>query len=295
MAPEGPPMTVQVITDSAATVPATEVERLGIRVVPLRIAVGEVTACDGDLDLAELVARAPEVSTSGPTPGDFLAALETRDPAEGAVILTVSQQMGAGTFLAAQAASRVAELPTLVVDTETAAGGQGLVVLAAAETARRGATITEVVATARDVVGRVQLIATLPNLDQLARSGHVPGAAAWAARSVGMHPVLDFRRGHVRPLVPAASDAGAAKRMLDRLAASRPEGEGRLHAAVLHAMVPAAAAELAAAVGAAHPGAMVFTGPFSTAMIVHTGPGVLGLAWWWETGRQAVVRAEEAP
>lgn len=278
----GAPMTVRVITDSAATVPADAVERLGIVVVPLRIAVGEVTARDGDLDVAELVARAPEVSTSGPTPGDFLIALETADRAAGAVILTVSQQMGAGTHMAAQAAARAADIPAIVVDTETAAGGQGLVVLAAAAAARDGAAIGEVAERAHDVVSRVQLVATLPNLDQLARSGHVPGAAAWAARFTGVHPVLDFRRGRVRPLVPAASDAAAVRRMLDRLAASRPTGGGRLHAAALHAMVPDAAADLAAEVAAAHPGVTVFTGPFSTAMIIHTGPGVLGLAWWWE-------------
>jgi fatty acid-binding protein DegV len=52
-------------------------------------------------------------------------------------------------------------------------------------------------------------------------------------------------------------------------------------------MVPEAAAELAAAAEAAHPDALVFTGPFSTAMIVHTGPGVLGVAWWWEPAQKA--------
>lgn len=287
MASSGQRMSVRVITDSAATIPIATGKRLGIVVVPLRIAVGEVEGRDGDVDVAELVARAPEVSTSGPTPGDFLAALETGHHGDGAVILTVSQQMGVGTFLSAQAAARATGFPTLVVDTETAAGGQGLVVLAAAEAARHGASIEGVAAVAHDVVGRVRLVATLPDLDQLSRSGHVPGAAAWAARFVGVRPVLDFRRGRVRPLTPAASAAGATRRMLARVAASRPPGESRLHAAVLHAMAPDAAAELVAAVRDAHPHAATFAGPFSTAMIVHTGPGVLGLAWWWESGRAA--------
>jgi hypothetical protein len=27
-----------------------------------------------------------------------------------------------------------------------------------------------------------------------------------------------------------------------------------------------------------------FVGAFSPVMILHTGPGIVGLAWWWEAG-----------
>ncbi len=224
------------------------------------------------------------MATSGPTAGDYLEAIEAAHTAGGVVVFTVSQQMGAGSFMAAQAAARVAEADVRVVDTESAAGGQGLVVLAASELAASGATIDEIAASSTTVAASVQLVATLPNLDQLAfaRSGHVPDAAAWAARFVGLHPVLDFRRGEVRPLRPASSAAGATKRILDRLASSRPEGAARLHVAALHAMAPDEAADLMETVVAEHSPATSFVGTFSTAMIVHTGPGVLGLAWRWE-------------
>jgi hypothetical protein len=39
---------------------------------------------------------------------------------------------------------------------------------------------------------------------------------------------------------------------------------------------------LLAAIDAEHAPATSLVGSFSTAMIVHAGPGVLGLAWWWE-------------
>lgn len=275
-------VSVRVVTDSAATLPADMVDRLGISVVPLRIAIGERSVRDGEIDVAELVAHPTDVSTSGPTPGDFLEAIEPAPAPDGVVIVTVSQQMGAGTFMAAQTAARAAATDVRLVDSQSAAGGQGLVVLAAAVAAAAGTPVDRVVASAAAVAESVQLVATLPNLDQLARSGHVPDAAAWAARFVGLHPILDFRRGRVRPLRPATTAAAANNRMLRRLTTSRTDDSSRLHVAALHAMAPDDAADLMAAVVAEHAPATSFVGSFSTAMIVHTGPGVLGLAWHWE-------------
>jgi DegV family protein with EDD domain len=274
-------MSARVITDSAATLPVDLADRLGVVVVPLRIAFGDRSLRDGDLDADTLVDQALDVSTSGPTPGDYLAAIEQAGD-EGAVVLTLSREMGAGSFLAAQAAARAVSTPLRVVDTECAAGAQGLVAIAAADAARSGAAIDGIAEAARSVIERVRLVATLPSLDHLARSGHVPGAAAWAARFVGLYPVIEFRRGRVRPLRPARSAQGARQRLLERVADSKPRGASRLHVCALHARAAGAADDLLVSVDAAHRPATSFVGPFSTAMIVHAGPGVLGLAWWWD-------------
>ena len=68
-------MTVRVVTDSTACLPAERLAALGIDVVPLRVQIGQRTAIDGvDVSSAE-VARAlrskVNVSTSRPTPAEF--------------------------------------------------------------------------------------------------------------------------------------------------------------------------------------------------------------------------------
>ncbi|MST34219.1 hypothetical protein GHK86_16005, partial [Acidimicrobiaceae bacterium USS-CC1] len=66
--------------------------------------------------------------------------------------------------------------------------------------------------------------------------------------------------------------------------AKAPAGE-RLHLAVMHALDrPGADALLAELRGRVEP-ATSFVGSFSPVMVAHTGPGLLGLAWWWETER----------
>ena len=138
-------MSIRVITDSAATLPVDLAEQLGVAVVPLRIALGDRSVRDGSIDVAELIDPSIDVSTSGPTPGDYLEAIDQSND-EGTVILTLSREMGAGSFLAAQAAARTVTMPLRVIDTECAAGAQGLVVMAAADAARSSAAIDEVAA-----------------------------------------------------------------------------------------------------------------------------------------------------
>ena len=52
--------------------------------------------------------------------------------------------------------------------------------------------------------------------------------------------------------------------------------------AALHAGAPAPAERLLEQVRAEVDPATAFLGSFSPVMVVHTGPGLVGLAWWWD-------------
>jgi fatty acid kinase fatty acid binding subunit len=196
------------------------------------------------------------------------------------LVLTIAASMSgtheAATIAAGQVGDRVR-----VVDTATAAGAEALVVLAAAAAAERGASLDEVEAEAKDVAERVQLVASVPSLDHLVRSGRVPGIAGWAGRRLRINPLFEFRGGRVRRLRPALSAGAATDRMVGRLLRSR-EPNTRLHVAALHALAPTAAEGVLERVEAEVMPATKFVGEFGSVMVVHTGPGLYGLAWWWE-------------
>jgi DegV family protein with EDD domain len=273
-------MPVTVVTDSAASIPSELVEELGIVVVPMSVIIGGTVYPDGQLALDEVMARVSEgVSTSGTNPGEFLEAIE---PIDGdVVILTISRQMSS-TFEAARTAANMAGGKARVLDTGTAAGGQGLVVLAAAEAAARGESVDGVVAAAERVIKLVRLVATVENLDRLIASGRVPGIAALANRWLGMQPLFEFRSGGARPLRPAFSRDGAFERMLAAWRHSTVPG-ARLHVAALHAEAEEDAKGLLKQVTTEVTPATAFVAPFNSVMVVHTGLGLVGLAWWWET------------
>jgi fatty acid-binding protein DegV len=56
----------------------------------------------------------------------------------------------------------------------------------------------------------------------------------------------------------------------------------RLHVAAMHASLPEAAARLLEKVRDAAEPASAWIGSFSPVMVAHTGPGLVGLAWWWD-------------
>jgi fatty acid-binding protein DegV len=106
--------------------------------------------------------------------------------------------------------------------------------------------------------------------------------------------MFEFTAGGVRPRRPARSERGALERMVGAMTQSRPEGtEGRgavLRAAVMEAQAAESADRLLGLVTGAVPTADVFEAPFSSVMIAHTGPGLVGLAWWWEASDGGSVR-----
>ena len=275
------------MTDSACSLPAELAQDNGVTVVPMWVTVGGRQFRDGELSLGELTGRLAEgVSTSGPAPGELAAAAEAADEGDGTIILTVSRRMSAVYESARLAAKLLEGKAVAVLDTGTAAGAQGLVVLAAARAARAGLPLDAVVAAAEKATLGARLVATLPSLDHLARGGRVPGAASWGARWLGLHPLFEFRAGKVRPLRPARGREGACQRML-ALWAGGLERElrrgARLHVAALHAQDPVVADRLLREVFSRAEPASSFVGSFTPVMVAHTGPGLAGLAWWWET------------
>ena len=255
-------MTVAVVTDGAASLPDDLACSHGVTVVPLELTSGG--------------------RTSSPPPGRIAAAIERGQNGDGVVVLTVARSMSS-TYQAATLAARRAPGPVEVLDSGTAAGGQGLVVLAAARAAQQGRSLAEVAATARATAERVRLIATLDTLDQLVAGGRLPSLAGRLGTLLGVQPLFEFSHGAIHPRRPAFSRAAALRRILARWRASRPASPAALHVAALHALAPHEAEALLAAIRSelhAEP-ATAFIGEFDAAMVAHTGPGLSGLAWWW--------------
>jgi fatty acid-binding protein DegV len=70
--------------------------------------------------------------------------------------------------------------------------------------------------------------------------------------------------------------------MLARWRRSRPRDGAALHVAALHALERGEAERLLDAVRAEASPVTAFIGEFDAVMVAHTGPGLTGLAWWWE-------------
>ncbi len=277
-------MRVGVLTDSAASIPPDLAAERGVVVVPLHLMIGSASVSNGEITSTELAKRFDEgITTSSPSPGEFLDAVG-RSGGDEVVILTVSSRVS-GVWNAARLAADSAGVPVSVVDTETAAGAQALVVFAAADAAAAGADAAGVEAAAREAIEGVSLVAVVDGLDHLVRSGRVPGIAGWAGRMLGLQPLFEFRHGAARRLRPATSREAALTRIVAHWRRSYAGPAHRLHVVGLHASAEDDAEVLRKRVreelAPARP-ATDLTLEFSPVMVAHTGPGLVGLAWRWE-------------
>ena len=185
---------VAIVTDTTACIPQEQVERYSIEVVPMTIIFGDKVYRDGiDISPTEfytLLRKAEKLpTTSHPSPDHFLDAYRSASrSAPNILCITISSHFSA-TFNSAWLAMETAKevLPNVVIevlDCDTAAAAQGLIVLAAARVADSGGNLNEVKKTARNIMHQVNLFATLDTLRYLVKGGRVPQAAALVAKGV---------------------------------------------------------------------------------------------------------------
>lgn len=134
-------------------------------------------------------------TTSQPSIGDFLAIWEPLLE-EGRDIVSVHLSGGiSGTCEAARQAQGLLAERGLgerveVVDGETACGGLGLLVLAAAAAARGGASKDEVLARVRETRAALKIWFCIDTLEYLRRGGRVGKAQAWIGGTLRIKPIL---------------------------------------------------------------------------------------------------------
>ncbi len=276
-----------VVTDSAAALPGDILAELDIVVVPIGLSVDGRKVVPGEV--APLGADTPgagppgKTTTSAPTPGDYLSVFDRLEAADGCLVVTVSGQLS-GCLQSATLAAEMTQAPVVIVDSQSAAGGQALVALAAARSIKQSSDIQAAAQSARRVASGVRLIGVLSEVKYLARTGRIPAWAGWAADKAHIKPIFEIRRGEIKRLRPAHSVSAAHRRIMERLRQSQPSG-GRpdLHVAVVHAQAPQDAQSLLDQINSEYTPATQLVGSFGEALQAAAGPGVSGLAWWWQT------------
>jgi DegV family protein with EDD domain len=279
---------IAVVTDSVACLPPELVEAYGIRIVPVRIILGERIFRDGiDVTAEEVYAwqRAGIMPTSSqPSVGDFLETYrELARQAEGIVSIHVSAAM-TGTYNAALlAAQMVPEVPIRVIDSQAATMAQGFLVLEAARAAERGASLDEIVARVEALRPRLRFFAVLETVTYLIRSGRAPALAALAVDVLQIKPILTMQNGRIEVLSKVRTRRRAIEEMVERMA--RDVGERPVHAAVFHAAALEEAEALRQQILARFDCRECYLTTFSPVMGLYAGPGVLGLAYYTEEDR----------
>jgi DegV family protein with EDD domain len=274
------------VTDSTSYLPGDLAEANHIHLVSLYVVFGgertvrEADITDYDAFFDELRGTEQLPTTSQPSIGDFIGVWEPL-LAGGDDVVSIHISGGiSGTVQSAEQAVEQLQREgkggerVRVIDSATSAGGLGLVTLAAARAAARGATLDEVVATANEAREQLKMWFAIDTLEFLKRSGRIGAASAWLGSTLKIKPILTLE-SEMTPVERVRTSKRAFERMVDY--ARQRQASGMNAWVVQHIQAPDQAAALAERCREIFGRDAVFTSEIGPVLGAHTGPGLLGV------------------
>jgi DegV family protein with EDD domain len=275
-------MAVAIVTDTCHYLPRALVESNGIHEVSLYVHWAEDTERESQItDYGEFYDKLRTASTlpttSQPSIGDFLQVYEPLlDQGEDIVSIHLAGGMSGTVRAAEQARDQLGSRSERVhvVDSATACGGEGLVVLAAAAAARDGGDAASVADRARRARSELRMWFAIDTLEYLRRGGRIGGAQAWLGSTLKIKPILTVQ-DQITPIERVRTSRRAFERMVDLLSERAAEGADAWM--LQHIRAPAEAEQLLARgkeIFGCDPVTFSEIGPVIGA---HVGPGLLGV------------------
>lgn len=274
-------MSVAIVSDTCHYLPPAVVAEQGIHEVSLYVRWPEGAQRESEITDYEgyyrrLGGDAELPSTSQPSIGDFLSVYAPLlDAGQEIVSIHLAGGMSGTVRSAEQARDQLGDRAGAVhvLDSASACGGEGLVVLAAAAAARAGGSALEVVEHAQRARAELKMWFAIDTLDYLRRGGRIAGAQAWLGSALKIKPILTVE-AEITPVERVRTSRRAFERMVDLLRSRHADGADAWM--VQHIQAPAQAEELAAR------GSEIFGGPprviseIGPVIGTHVGPGLLG-------------------
>ncbi|MGW2867760.1 DegV family protein [Kitasatospora sp. NPDC001119] len=275
------PSDLALVTDSTAYLPQDALDRYGITVVPLSVAVGDSVLSEGveisPKDVAEALRGKQRVTTSRPNPETFAAAYRAAAEAgaKGIVSVHISGELS-GTVEAARLAAAEAPVPVRVVDSRLVGMALGYGVLAAAEAIAAGQGLAEAAEAAGRRAAGTSGFFYVDTLEHLRRGGRIGAARALLGSALAVKPLLHLDGGRIEPLEKVRTASRAIAR-LEEIAVER-SGEQDVDITVHHLAAEERAEPLAERLRVRVPGLReLYVGEVGAVIGAHVGPGLLAV------------------
>lgn len=273
-------MTVKIVTDSSCDLPRKVLEENQIAVIPLVIHAGSREYRDGiDMPRQEFYERLPHLNpaptTAAPGPEVFRQVYE-RLASEGAtevLSIHISNTLSAIMDIARKAAAETTAIAVTVFDSRQLSLGTGFQVLAAAQAAAKGASMSSILQLLEGLIARIHVFAALDTLEFLRRSGRMSRAVSALGSLLRIKPILNMYDG-LSTAQRVRTRSGAMHRLAELLKEFSPYEQ----VALLHSNAADRARALLQQVRDSLPAAEVWLEEINPVLGVHLGPGVIGFA-----------------
>ena len=278
---------IKIVTDSGSGMTPEVARQFGVTVVPLYVHFGTETFREGiDLELDEFLPRlksAPQLpTTSQPSAGDFMQVYKPLI-AEGSEVISIhlSSKLS-GTVASANTACEM--LPGAgihVVDSQFISAAQLTMVLEAARMAHAGRSAQAILERLKQIIAGAHIYFVVDTLEYLQKGGRLGKAQALLGTALQMKPILALEEGVVEAKERIRTKSKALARLRE-LVMHQTESCSRVYLGILHAAAHDEAKRLEADLLSQLKPFEITMGQVGPVIATHTGPGVVGVAFYAE-------------
>ena len=190
-------MTVRIVTDSTSDLPPTLASQHEIEVVPLNVHFANEVYKDGteitaDQFFEKLIKGPIYPTTSQPSIGEFIDIYKKIAEKGDEIVSIHISKILSGTYNSALQASKNLEdeINIHVVDSEKVSMSLGLSAIAAAQAAKNGGSVEEVISAAESAADRGRFVALFDTLEYLAKGGRIGKAQSLLGGLLKIRPIL---------------------------------------------------------------------------------------------------------
>lgn len=201
---------IHIVTDSTSDLRPEILKQYDVHMVPLTIQIGDKTYLDRiDLEpesFLGLMEKADELpKSSQPAPGIFKE-LYDKLGQNGDQVLSIHMTGGmSGTVESARAAAELTDTDVTVIDSRYISFALSFQVLEAAQMAKEGKSMEEIVARVDEIRRNTKLFVVVDTLDNLVKGGRIGKGRALVGSFLKIKPIASLDDGEYTPVAKARS------------------------------------------------------------------------------------------
>lgn len=276
---------IRIATDSTCDLPPEYFEEYGLITVPINIQFGTETYEDGvTIDRDTFYAKIEELgilpTTSQPSVGQFTQYFQglKESGVTDVVSLHVTAKLS-GTYHSAQMAREMMAGELRVHPFDSAGGSVtlGFMTIEASRMARAGSTVSQILARMETIRERTSLVLTLRDLRYAQMSGRVGRLQSSLASLLNLKPIVRLEDGLLDVAEKVRTQSKAIDRMLE-IIVEQVGTSAPVNLAVVHARAPEEGRQLLDRATKLFNCKETFLADLTASLVVHFGPGTLGMA-----------------
>ena len=274
---------IAVLFDSGTDVPQEYVEKYGMYMLPLTISYEQGTYHDRvDIEPQQVIDRLKEEipKTSLPSMGeaaDLFRSMEEKGIRQ-VICVTISSGLSGTNHMLQVVAADFPQMDIRVVDTKNIGIGAGITAIRAAELIAEGKNLEETVAELERLVSSTKVFFCVETLEYLQKGGRIGLVTAKVGTLLGIRPIISCNDQGIYYTVQKARGAKAAFDGVINQVVKAAAGHRKVRLLVAHAGAEDKARAAAEKFRETMDFEIVFA-PVSPALVVHTGPGLLGVGY----------------